>query len=789
MCKLPIIVLYSILFVLQVAMSAPAQNPNPDLKVSAVQYNVFSVPDQYRGRLVQWLPSHFNWLIGDRINLSAHARNMSWAAYMDSGGITVPMMYDYIHGVAAQHGWNYENIFLHFNVDYTAPGGVQGPTTWSGMDQFDIWEQIGGANGQGTGTPTNAVNGAFVYDHFYDDVTVRLYQGTCGRDCRIKKMLYLGYAEPFALINVNVATGRDGGTATWQYWDGSAWSALMLDSDSTNGTANTGAIQFTPPPNWVPNVVNRSRSKYWVRLVIAEAKTAPVLSKVYGDDWHSHSGNNNLRGWNATDPNRKNQGLGNLEYNPAPPPNAGAHFRYQARVTGYWNRNYLFTNPGDIQGGKITFVDALLARWANDRHRDGLNYNALMLDNVGNHVNPVSPRWNENLTDLPCSPHCQLGAMEGYVNTMIGNVALQMKALPRAGSGFVVGGNVGNTTLKGTIDMLFFELSYSSVMDGNINSQFPKFDTLLPANNRSGTLGSFAGWDNQHFGYSLTQASKITRHLWDNANRTPMATLATYYMAANANTMLLYNTQGWSYFDTDEYYYWSPKTATLSSPLSADLSTATKTIHLTDGKGFTVPGGPIWTRASDYVLQIGGQDVVRSSKVNDTTFIAQTPIVNTYPVGVTVKYALVGHHSVDRSPRWQDVWYYANWFPAMLVDIGTADPKGWHNGARDTAYLTGTAASSQPSCPQPGEGFQCAEVWRRDFTNAIIIDRVMHDNTLAGELDLAGPAMSLVDPTHKLYGPYYQLYSDGTTGPPITSLTLRAGEAAILMKQPVGPVK
>jgi hypothetical protein len=789
MCKLPIIILSYILFVLQVARPAAAQSPNPDLKVSAVQYNVSSVPAQYRGRLVQWLPSHFNLLIGDRIDLSAHARNMWWSAYMDGGGITAPAMYDYIHDVAAQRSWNYENMFLHFNVDYTASGGVRGATVWSGMDQFDIWEQVGGANGQGIGSPKNSVNGAFVYDHSYDDVTVRLYQGTCGRDCRIKNMLYLGYAEPFALINVTVATGRDGGTATWQYWNGSAWSSLTLGSDSTNGIANTGAVQFTPPPNWAPNVVNHSRSKYWVRLVIAEAKTAPLLSQVYGDDWISHSGDNNLRGWNATDPNRKNQGRGNLEYNPAPPANASAHFRYQARVTGYWNHNYLFTNPGDIQGGKITFVDALLAHWVNDRRHDGLKYNALMFDNVGNHVNPASPHWNENLTDLPCSPHCQPGALEGYVKAMMESVAPQIKALPGNGSAFVVGGNVGNMTLKGAFDMLFFEFTYLSVLDGNISSQFPKFDALLAANNPSGTRGSFAGWDNQHFGYSLTQAGDVTRHVWDNANRTPMATLATYYMAANANTMFLYNSQGWSYFDTDEYYYWARKTATLSSPLSADPSTAAKTIRLNDGKHFTVPGGPIWTRATDYVLQIGGQDVVHASRTDDATFVTQTPVVNTYPAGATVRYALVGHHSVDRSPRWQDVWYYANWFPAMLVDIGTPDANGWHKGTRDTAYLTGTAASSQPSCHQPGGGLQCAEVWRRDFTNAIILDRVMHDSTLAGELELAGPAISLVDPSHKLDGPYYQLYSDGTTGPPITSVTLRAGEAAILMKHPAASDK
>ncbi len=766
---------------LGVTLPAPAQNPNPNLKVAAVQYNVGSVPQQYRGKLTQWLPSHFNWLIGDRIEL-AHTQNMFWSSYMDSAGVTVPKTYDFIHAVAAQNGWNYESMFLHMNQDYQ----VANNTLWSGMDQFDIWEQVGGANGQGVGTPANAVNGAFVCDHTCDDVTVRLYQATCGPDCKIKNMLYLGYAEPFALINVKVATGRVDGSTKWEYWNGSEWSGLTLDSDTSNGITTTGSIRFTPPANWKPNVVNHSHSKYWVRLVVANAKTAPVLARVTGDDWLSHSGHDNMRGWNATDSNRKNPGLGNLEYNPDPPPEATAHFRYQARVSGYWNHNYLFTNPGDVQGGKITFVSALLARWASERHADGLKYNSLMLDNVGGHLNPVSPPWDENITDLPCSPRCPSGALATYFRRMLEALSTQMKALPANGKGFAVGGNTGGTDLKDTLNLLLLELTFVTVVDGNVSNQFRSFDAMLPANNPTGAQAAFAAWDNQHFGNSVTQAGATTRHLWDNGNRTPMATLATYYIAANPNTMLLYNTQGWSYFDTDEYYYWSSRTTTLSAPLKADSSAAKKEIQVADGKGFTVPGGPIWTRGTDYILQIDGQDVLRSSKEGNTIFVTQTPIVKSYPAGATVRFAVVGHQSANPSPKWQDIWYYANWFPAMLVDLGTPDPDGWHRGARDTAYLTGTAASSQPSCNPPGQGSQCAEVWRRDFTNGVILNRVMHDNTLAAELELPGPAINLVDPSHKLNGPYYQLYSDGTTGPAITSIKLRAAEAAILLKHPAG---
>ena len=214
--------------------------------------------------------------------------NIWWSDYMDSGGFLVPMVYAYAHDVAAANSWNYENMFLHFNQDYTVTDGVIGPTTWSNMDCFDVWEEIyGGSLNQNWGTCAISINGALIYNGTsYRDVTEALYAATCSPVCEVANgdRLYLGYAEPFALINITLSVNRVGGTATWQYWNGSSWATLTPSSDSSNGLTTNGAIQFSPPVDWVPTVVNASQSKYWVRLNIANIATAPTLAKVWGDD-------------------------------------------------------------------------------------------------------------------------------------------------------------------------------------------------------------------------------------------------------------------------------------------------------------------------------------------------------------------------------------------------------------------------------------------------------------------------------------------------------------------------
>ena len=94
---------------------------------------------------------------------------------------------------------------------------------------------------------------------------------------------------------------------------------------------------------------------------------------------------------------------------------------------------------------------------------------------------------------------------------------------------------------------------------------------------------------------------------------------------------------------------------------------------------------------------------------------------------------------------------------------------------RDRSYITPPASSGNPEgCVKPAG---CGEIWRRDFTNAIILVKALHDSTYGFELDTYSPYI-------QLGGTYYLLNADGTTGNAITQVQLRAGEAAILMKSP-----
>ena len=54
----------------------------------------------------------------------------------------------------------------------------------------------------------------------------------------------------------------------------------------------------------------------------------------------------------------------------------------------------------------------------------------------------------------------------------------------------------------------------------------------------------------------------------------------------------------------------------------------------------------------------------------------------------------MGHQSTDPIPDWHNIWYWANYFPAMSVDIGTPDPYGWKGGARDLNYIVPSVAAS-----------------------------------------------------------------------------------------------
>lgn len=99
--------------------------------------------------------------------------------------------------------------------------------------------------------------------------------------------VYFGADIPFCELmldmSATVQTYSDDATV-WEYWNGSAWTALTLAHDYTDATAQDGnrsfgrdgAISFVPPSAWVETTVD-SVEAYWVRC---RAGTAANISQV-----------------------------------------------------------------------------------------------------------------------------------------------------------------------------------------------------------------------------------------------------------------------------------------------------------------------------------------------------------------------------------------------------------------------------------------------------------------------------------------------------------------------------
>jgi hypothetical protein len=102
-----------------------------------------------------------------------------------------------------------------------------------------------------------------------------------------------------------------------------------------------------------------------------------------------------------------------------------------------------------------------------------------------------------------------------------------------------------------------------------------------------------------------------------------------------------------------------------------------------------------------------------------------------------------------------------HWFPAMAHDIG--QPAGdW------SLFATGA---------DPANARLTYHIYQRAFGNALVLYKPLsYGNGVNGTLSDATAT------THDLGGVYYPLQVDGTLGAPLTSITLRNGEGAVLVK-------
>lgn len=80
---------------------------------------------------------------------------------------------------------------------------------------------------------------------------------------------YFAHNEEFSRLKLDISTAFAGTSLTivWEYWNGSAWTALSGVSDGTNGLLNTGPniVSWTIPGDWTTTLVNSQGPLYYVR--------------------------------------------------------------------------------------------------------------------------------------------------------------------------------------------------------------------------------------------------------------------------------------------------------------------------------------------------------------------------------------------------------------------------------------------------------------------------------------------------------------------------------------------
>jgi len=572
------------------------------------------VPPSLWSQLNTWMGQHFDLVLGgngDGDVHGGHSTNLYWAAYTDIGRDWVKYT---MQSAGDYYGYDWEKSLLHSSIDMQ----WSADKPFADTDKFDVFE----ATWMG-----NRVGGLFTYSGgTYADVTAASWNSA---PTAITSTLYVGYMVPFDQLNFTIATPRSGGTVAYNYWNGSAWAPVSSHfTDGTSGLTATGQVYFYPPSDWTrrtlpvnlaaPPITN-TNSKYWIQVVVTGATTAPVFTSLRGENWSVASGANNARGWNATDAHRINVGTP-LEYNPTPPSNATAKFRYQSRVPAYGN-SYIYGNPSNVQNGSRTWGKWLV--YSTDAQTDaGDPYDAAFFDDGGlTPAPPISPSGNylqyfdynyaynsdanyaDNFTAEQYAAYVQaindLKAEHGahfWVGTN-NPIPGYPAGAPAAGDytlieGYVVPNWQGQPycdySVTGTCP-------YDWAAQGPTNPNNVKFYwqvndcwSLLCPKGPTGLVPYWSFW-----------------HPMDNGNRSPMMTLAMHYLGWNSNSGFMYfggDSYNLNFYsETDEVYTYGPATA-ITNSVSADSAETQKTINVASTAGCSGTGSSPWR---DMILYLG----------------------------------------------------------------------------------------------------------------------------------------------------------------------------------------
>jgi len=92
-----------------------------------------------------------------------------------------------------------------------------------------------------------------------------------------------GFTEPQSSFTIDTSTvGTGTYTVVWEYWNGTAWTALAGVTDASTGFKTTGAqvVSWTLPSDWVASTINSQGPFYYIR---AEIQTGTVTAVPVGE--------------------------------------------------------------------------------------------------------------------------------------------------------------------------------------------------------------------------------------------------------------------------------------------------------------------------------------------------------------------------------------------------------------------------------------------------------------------------------------------------------------------------
>ena len=282
-------------------------------------------------------------------------------------------------------------------------------------------------------------------------------------------------------------------------------------------------------------------------MACTAGQTYVIWSRWEGQ-WRKRAVDNKVwRGWCESSPTRINVGLGPLEFDPTPPTQCEAKFRYQARILFGWAANNTSGNFTNVQGGQFTYARHIVDMSLPHLTSDGKPvYNGIFLDDLS----PDQP--SDNSAVAPNGRPLLFTEMGQHtfnqeVNALADYIYKTRQYLREANPNYTVGVNSGlNWITPHAADWTLSELANYGSGTRPLTAFEPDpyhwnqgADRYKRENNPNGVKSLYTTVDSssETFPYGQWVA-------WDRGNRGPMSNWAGYLIIANENLVWFYCTNG-----------------------------------------------------------------------------------------------------------------------------------------------------------------------------------------------------------------------------------------------------